>query len=59
MDELIREYAGKLHDIYHCRTAGDFTFEGVLSEFARAVEREVSKPHEPVAEPKLHFGSPC
>jgi len=35
MDELISEFAAKLREIYKKQTAGDFTFEGVLAEFAR------------------------
>lgn len=50
MDELIARYAQALQSIYDRQTAGDCTFIGVLSEFARDVERELSKPHEPVAE---------
>jgi hypothetical protein len=42
MDELIAEGARQLQEIYDNRTAGDFTFTGVLSEFARAVQRELS-----------------
>lgn len=34
MDVLIREYAGKLQAVYDNRTAGDFTFVGILAEFA-------------------------
>lgn len=34
-DQLITEYAAKLRRIYNNRTAGDFTFEGVLTDFAR------------------------
>lgn len=38
MDELIKQYAMELNDIYMDRTAGSYTFEGVLSSFLRAVE---------------------
>lgn len=37
MRELIDEYAVILDSIYQNRTAGDYTFEGVLFEFALKV----------------------
>jgi hypothetical protein len=37
MDTLISEYAALLERIYENRTAGDYTFEGVLSLFANRV----------------------
>lgn len=37
MDELIREYVDKLALVYNRRTAGDYTFDGILSEFARKI----------------------
>lgn len=33
--ELAEEYASKLQDIYDKRTAGDFTFLGVLHEYTQ------------------------
>jgi hypothetical protein len=50
IDDLIAAYATELQNIYDGRTAGDYTFIGVLSEFARAVQDEVSKSHAPVAD---------
>lgn len=38
MDELIREYEQKLQEIYDNKTAGDYTFYGVLTEFAKKVQ---------------------
>lgn len=35
MDQHLSDYAGHLQKIYDERTAGDFTFLGVLSDFAR------------------------
>lgn len=37
-DEIIKKYATHLREIYDERTAGDYTFTGVLSEFLRACE---------------------
>jgi hypothetical protein len=37
LDELIDEYANELRKIYEGRTAGAYTFEGVLSKFSRMV----------------------
>lgn len=33
MNELIKDYAAQLRRIYSNRSAGDFTFEGVLASF--------------------------
>ena len=35
IDDLIHEHALKLLDIYDSRTAGAYTFTGVLAEFGR------------------------
>lgn len=32
-DILIDQYAAKLEDVYNQRTAGDFTFHGILTAF--------------------------
>ena len=32
-DEVIRDYVGVLREIYDNRTAGDYTFAGVLATF--------------------------
>lgn len=37
LDALIATYADTLQDIYDARTAGEYTFVGVLGEFARKV----------------------
>lgn len=37
VDMLIREYADRLQTVYDDRTAGDFTFSGILAEFAVAI----------------------
>ena len=34
-DDLIREYAAEAERIYEARTAGDFTWVGLLAKFAR------------------------
>lgn len=39
-DELLAEYAAKLQEIYDNRTAGDYTFAGVLGEFSKAIADE-------------------
>lgn len=41
MDELIREYADILQNIYENDTVGDYTYYGVLTEFARKMEKLV------------------
>ncbi len=41
MEELIDQYAGMLREIYEKQTAGDYTFEGVLYEFALKVTGEI------------------
>ncbi len=33
MDELLHQYAERLQDVYDKRTAGDYSFLGILSEF--------------------------
>lgn len=40
IDELIAEYADKLRQIYDNRTVGDYTFNGLLSEFAHEIVHE-------------------
>lgn len=45
MDETIRKYAAILKRIYDNRTAGVYTFQGVLAEFAREITREVDPNH--------------
>ena len=42
MDSLIGIYADKLQLIYDFRTAGEYTFIGVLSEFALKVQAEIA-----------------
>lgn len=37
--ELAEEYASKLQDIYEKRTAGDFTFLGVLGEYTQKLDQ--------------------
>lgn len=39
MDELIARHAASLRKIYDERTAGDYTFTGVLAEFLRDYEQ--------------------
>ena len=43
MDELIQEYSDRLDRIYTERTAGDHTFYGLLSLFARDVLERVAE----------------
>ena len=43
VDELIGDYADQLQNIYDQRTAGDYTFAGVLAAFARDLQK-VGKP---------------
>lgn len=38
MDALIQKYSDELQKIYDNRTAGDFTFTGVLAEFLNAAQ---------------------
>lgn len=38
--EIIRLWAQKLRNIYGDRTAGDYTFEGVLASFLQDIEKE-------------------
>lgn len=40
IDDLINKYANELGDIYDERTAGSYTFTGVLSKFLREVNVE-------------------
>ena len=47
IDELISKYESIMQSIYDNRTAGDHTFTGVLSEFAREVERALNTPRKP------------
>ena len=38
-DYLIKQYAERLKAVYNGHTAADFTFEGILAEFARNLLR--------------------
>ena len=38
--EVIQRWAQKLRNIYKDRTAGDYTFEGVLVSFLLDIEKE-------------------
>lgn len=44
MDELIEEYAKILQEIYDSQSAGDYTFKGILHEFARKIVPDVIPP---------------
>lgn len=35
IDQTIAEYAARCREVYERRTAGDYTFEGILADFAR------------------------
>jgi sulfite reductase alpha subunit-like flavoprotein len=37
MQELKKKYADRLEEMYHYRTAGDFSFSGVLAEFLEEI----------------------
>lgn len=37
-DDVVRKYADILKDIYEARTAGEYTFEGVLSSMLRDIK---------------------
>jgi hypothetical protein len=41
IEELINYYDLELQRIYNEKTAGDYTFSGVLAEFARAIEKRL------------------
>lgn len=40
MDDLIRIYASKAQEVYDNQTAGDWTFLGLMAEFARKVQHQ-------------------
>lgn len=40
LDALIEEYADKAEKVYESRTAGDFTWHGLLSEFSRKARQD-------------------
>lgn len=37
VNELIQEFAGKIKYVYTYRTAGDYTFQGMIAEFLRTL----------------------
>lgn len=39
MDDLIKKYAAKAGRIYDNRTAGDFTWHGLLADFVREMAK--------------------
>lgn len=41
-DELIKLYAERLKAVYNGHTAADFTFEGILAEFAHRLKEQES-----------------
>lgn len=38
-DEIINYYVVVLEEVYKERTAGDYTFDGILSEFLRQIDK--------------------
>lgn len=47
LDELIEEFANKLAEIHNKNTVGDYTFQGVLYEFAIKAQPELARTYVP------------